>query len=355
MDKHLSSRRGRAALSNPDSRYAQHHREAVDDGWGSGDAPAPTLRTELLIDSSRTVISYNDSPDVPFDRSINPYRGCEHGCVYCFARPTHAYLGLSPGLDFESRIFHKPDAAAQLRAELSRPGYCCAPLAVGINTDAYQPAERRLGHTRAILEVLRNFRHPFSIIIKSTLIERDIDLLAPLAAENLAHVALSITTLNRTLARTLEPRAAAPQRRLETIRRLRDADIPVSVLIAPLIPALTDHELENILAAIRAAGATDAGYILLRLPREVGDLFQQWLHQHAPLKARHVMNRLRDCRGGNIYDSRFGSRMRGTGQFAELIRKRFRLAYDRLGFDAMAPLDCTRFRVPGRAVQLDLL
>ncbi len=342
-------------MSNPDSRYALHRRAAVDDGWGSGDAPAPMLRSELLIDSSRTVISYNDSPDVPFDRSINPYRGCEHGCVYCFARPTHAYLGLSPGLDFESRIFHKPDAAAQLRNELSRPGYRCAPLAVGINTDAYQPAERRLGHTRAILEVLRDFRHPFSIITKSALIERDIDLLAPLAAENLAHVALSITTLDRTLARTLEPRAAAPQRRLETIRRLRAAGIAVTVLVAPLIPVLTDHELEAILTAVRAAGAVEAGYVLLRLPQEVGDLFQQWLRHHAPLKADHVMNRLRDCRGGNVYDSRFGHRMRGSGEFAELIRQRFHLTCKRLGFDAVTPLDCTRFQVPGRAVQLDLL
>lgn len=355
MDKHLPVHHGRAALGNPDNRYGLHRRQAADDGWGSLDTPLSLLRTELLVDHSRTVISYNDSPDVPFDRSLNPYRGCEHGCVYCFARPTHAYLGLSPGLDFESRIFHKPDAAAQLRNELSRPNYRCAPLAVGINTDAYQPAERRLGHTRAILEVLRDFRHPFSIITKSALIERDIDLLAPLAADNLAHVALSITTLDHTLARTLEPRAASPQRRLETIRRLRAAGIAVTVLVAPLIPVLTDHELEAILTAVRAAGAVEAGYVLLRLPREVGDLFQQWLRHHAPLKADHVMNRLRDCRGGNVYDSRFGSRMRGSGEFAELIRKRFHLACKRLGFDAIAPLDCSRFQVPGRAVQLDLL
>ncbi len=355
MDKQLCRvQHGRAALGNPDNRYAVHRREAVDDGWGNLDLAPPPLRTQLQIDSSRAVISYNDSPDVPFDRSINPYRGCEHGCVYCFARPTHAYLGLSPGLDFESRLFYKPEAAAQLRAELSRPGYRCAPIAVGINTDAYQPAERRLGITRAILEVLGEFRHPFSLITKSALVERDIDLLAPLAADKLAHVAISITTLDRALARRLEPRAAAPERRLETIRRLSTAGIPVSVLIAPLIPVLTDHELESIMEAVRAAGAADCGYVLLRLPLEVGPMFEQWLQHHVPLKAEHVMNRLRDCRGGNLYDSRFGSRMRGNGVFAELLRRRFRLSYERLGFADTAPLECGEFRVPGRAVQLGL-
>jgi DNA repair photolyase len=345
---------GRGATGNPDNRYAAHRREAVDDGWDNLDQPPPPLRTELLVDSSRSVITYNDSPDVPFDRSINPYRGCEHGCVYCFARPTHAWLGLSPGLDFESRLFHKPDAPQLLRHELSRPGYRCAPIALGINTDAYQPVERGLGLTRAVIEVLDEFRQPFSVITKSSLIERDIDLLAPLAQRNLAHVAVSITTLDRTLARSLEPRAAAPQRRLETIRRLREAGIPVTVLIAPLIPVLTDHELEAILQAVHNAGALNAGYVLLRLPHEVGEMFQDWLRAHAPLKAEHVLNRLRDCRGGRDYDSRFGKRMRGEGDYADLLSRRFRLAYRRLGFDDTPPLDCEQFRVPGQAVQLGL-
>ncbi len=345
---------GRGTSGLPDNRYAAHTREWVDDGWGSRDAPPPPLRTELTIDRSRTVISYNDSPDVPFDRSINPYRGCEHGCVYCFARPTHAYLGLSPGLDFESRLFYKPDAAQQLRAELGRPGYRCAPIAVGVNTDAYQPAERQLRLTRQILEVLDEHHHPCSIITKSALIERDLDLLTALAQRGLAHVAVSITTLDRELARRLEPRAAAPQRRLETVRRLRDAGIPVTVLIAPLVPMLTDEELETIMAAAREAGAHDVGFVLLRLPLELNELFEQWLQQHAPLRAARVMNRLRECRGGKANDSRFGKRMRGEGEYAQLLGRRFRLAYERLGFTDVAPLDCNAFRVPGQATQLGL-
>jgi len=347
--------RGRGALDNPDNRFAEHGRESFDDGWGTLDEPAPPLRTELFVDTSKSVINYNDSPDVPCDRSINPYRGCEHGCVYCFARPTHAYLGLSPGLDFESRIFYKPDAAALLRKELSKPGYSCAPIALGINTDAYQPAERRLGITRAVIEVLAEFGHPFSIVTKSALIERDLDLLAPLAARNLFQAAVSVTTLDRHLARSLEPRAAAPERRLETIRRLREAGVPVIVLVAPVIPFLNDNEMETILAAVREAGALDAAYVLLRLPHEVADLFKDWLAAHVPLKAERVMNRLRDCRGGKDYDSRFGARMRGEGEYADLLSRRFRLAKRKLGFPGNdAPLDCDQFKVPGRAQQLDL-
>jgi DNA repair photolyase len=345
--------RGRGAQGNPDNRYAAHCREPYDDGWARDDEPAP-LRTQLLVDSARTVISYNQSPDLPFDRSINPYRGCEHGCVYCYARPTHAYLGLSPGLDFESRLFYKAEAAPLLRRELARPGYRCAPIAVGINTDAYQPVERRLGITRAVLETLAEFGHPFSLVTKSALVERDIDLLAPLAARNLVQVAVSVTTLDRRLARPLEPRAAAPERRLETIRRLGAAGIPVTVLVAPLIPFLNDHELEAILAAVREAGAVEATYALVRLPLEVADLFRDWLAVHAPLKAERVMNRLRDCRGGRDNDSRFGSRMRGEGEYADLISRRFRIAHRKLGFAGSMALDCSQFRVPGRAEQLDL-
>lgn len=341
-----SAPRGRGARSNPDNRYAEHGRELVDDGWGGLDQEPPPLRTTLTRDASRTVINYNRSPDVGFDRSINPYRGCEHGCVYCFARPTHAYLGLSPGLDFESRLFYKPDAAALLRQELAAANYRCAPIAVGINTDAYQPVERKLGLTRDVLEVLRECRHPFSLVTKSWLVERDIELLADMARQRLVQVMVSITTLRHELARTLEPRAAAPARRLQTIQRLHQAGIPVGVLVAPLIPVLTDGELETILGQAREAGAGSAGYVLLRLPHEVKDLFREWLVEHEPTKAGHVMQRIRDSRGGKDYDAEFGTRMRGTGIFAELLAQRFAIAHQRLGFQAPPPPDCSQFRAP---------
>lgn len=346
--------RGRAAALNPDNRYARSRREDFDDGWERDDEPAPTAATEWLIDASRSVIARNQSPDVPFDRSINPYRGCEHGCIYCFARPTHAWLDLSPGLDFETRIHYKPDAARLLRAELARPGYRCAPIALGINTDAYQPGERRFGLTRSLLEVLLEHRHPVSIVTKSALIERDLDLLAELARANLVEVAISLTTRDRQLARRMEPRAAAPERRLETLRRLRHAGIPTSVLVAPVIPFLNDDELEDLLAAARAADALDAGYVLLRLPLEVAPLFEDWLNRHYPLKAERIMKRMRDCRGGANYDSRFGLRMRGEGVYADLLRARFRRAHGRLGFQPSPPLDCEVFRVPDRPEQLGL-
>ena len=356
MDNQDSNRpqRGRGATFSPDNRYSAHRQEALDDGWGSLDAPLEPLRTTLTLDSSRTVISYNDSPDVGFDRSINPYRGCEHGCVYCFARPSHAWLGLSPGLDFESRLFYKPDAPELLRNELAARSYRPAPIAVGINTDAYQPVERKLKITRRILELLVECRHPFSIVTKSALIERDLDLLQEAARQHLVSVVFSITTLDRSLARRMEPRAAAPQRRLEAAKTLSDAGIPVSVLVAPLIPVLTDGELENILEAAHAAGVRAAGYVLLRLPHEVKELFEAWLETHEPGKAAHVMSRIRDTRGGKDYDSRFGVRMRGTGDYAELLAKRFAMAERRLGFGDFPPLDASQFRPPRITPQLEL-
>ena len=347
-------RKGRGAPFNPDNRYESVTRAAEDDGWGSADEPLEPLRTTLAPDSSREVITYNDSPDVGFDRSVNPYRGCEHGCVYCFARPTHAWLGLSPGLDFESRLFYKPDAVAQLRRELGKPGYRPAPIAVGINTDGYQPVERRLGLTRGILEVLVAARHPFTIVTKSALIERDLDLIATAAARGQASVAVSLTTLDHGLARRLEPRASAPRRRVDTIRRLSDAGVPVSVLVAPLIPVLTDAELESLLDTAREAGARHAGYVLLRLPHEIKDLFQAWLEEHAPLKAEHVMSRVRDTRGGKDYDARFGVRMRGQGVFAELIARRFHVAWKRLGYTDSEPLTAAGFVPPGPEGQMTL-
>lgn len=339
--------KGRGSISNTAGRFEKQDSVAIDDGWGSLDAALPPLATEVVIDSSKSVITYNDSPDIPFDRSINPYRGCEHGCIYCFARPSHAYLGLSPGLDFESRILVKPDAARLLRAELAKRNYQCAPLALGTNTDPYQPLERQHKVMRQILEVLAETRHPVSIVTKSALIERDLDVLAAMAAQGLVSVHLSITTLQRSLARHLEPRAAAPQRRLEAVTKLREADIPVGVMVAPVIPALNDHELESIVKAAHAAGALNAGYILLRLPLEVADLFTEWLHRHYPLQANHVLNLVYQSRGGKAYDAAFHQRMRGTGNFAELINQRFRLICKRLDLDRPLPeLRCDLFRKP---------
>ncbi|MDD3447664.1 MAG: PA0069 family radical SAM protein [Gammaproteobacteria bacterium] len=346
--------RGRGALTNPDNRFCAEARAAVDDGWGGLEAPPEPIATTLEPDASRTVISRNDSPDVPFDRSVNPYRGCEHGCVYCYARPTHAWLGYSPGLEFETRLLYKPDAPERLAAELAAPGYRPAPLMLGANTDAYQPVERERRLTRRLLEVLAEARHPLFVVTKSALVERDLDLLAGLAERNLARVAVSLTTLDPELARWLEPRAAAPARRLETIRRVAAAGVPVSVLAAPVIPVLTDPELERLLGAARAAGARHAGYVLLRLPHETRALFEDWLRTHAPLQAEHVLSRIRDCRGGKAYDADFRTRMRGTGPFAGLIRQRFRLAARRLGYTDPEPLACDQFRPPAPGGQLGL-
>ncbi len=347
-------RKGRGAVSNHAGRYEPHDREAVDDGWWHDDAEqdaaleVPGLRTELIRDTSRTIIARNESPDVPFDRSINPYRGCEHGCIYCFARPTHAWLGLSPGLDFESRIFYKPEAAKLLDKELRRRGYQCRTMAMGTNTDPYQPAERTLRITRSILEVLAAFNHPVGIVTKSALVLRDLDILGPMAEKGLAQVCVSVTTLDRGLARALEPRAATPPRRLETIRALSEAGVPTGVMAAPVIPALNDDELEDILAASRRAGAGMAAYILLRLPLEITDLFEEWLSAHAPDRASRVMSLVRGARGGKSYDATFGQRMKGTGAYADMLRRRFEIACRRLDFDTgeRFRLDETQFRPP---------
>jgi DNA repair photolyase len=340
--------RGRGSLSNPDSRFAAHAREAVDDGWWQEpvDGAPPT---EIGIDTSRTVISYNASPDLPFDRSVNPYRGCEHGCIYCYARPTHAWLGLSPGLDFERRLFHKPDAAQQLRQALARPGYRPATLVLGANTDPYQPIERKLGATHALLEVLLETRHPVVITTKSALVLRDLPLLRALAAEHLVAVQVSVTTLDDELARRLEPRAAAPRRRLRAVAELAAAGIPTGVLVAPLIPGLTDHDLERIVAAAATAGAERAGALLLRLPLELKQLFEEWLKAHYPERAEKVLSLIRQCRGGALNASAFGSRMTGTGPVAELLQQRFRLALHRHGLarqDSGWALAADAFRPP---------
>ena len=338
--------KGRGAASNRTSRFQAWSWEAAEDGWDSLEAEPEPSRTNLIRDSSRSVITYNESPDVPFDRSINPYRGCEHGCIYCFARPTHAYLDLSPGLDFETQILYKPDAARLLENELASPRYECAAIALGANTDPYQPAERSLGITRDILEVLQRQDHPVSIITKSALIERDLDILSAMAEKSLAEVRISVTTLDGVLARRMEPRAAAPHRRLKTIRRLSRAGVPVGVLCAPIIPYLNDNEMEGILREAREAGCRHASYILLRLPLEIKDLFQEWLELHYPFKATRVLNRVRDSRDGKLYDSQFGTRMRGTGEYAELIAKRFQIACRRMGFSVPSPLDTSRFVKP---------
>jgi DNA repair photolyase len=340
--------KGRGASSNPAGRFEVLTHEKTDDGWYQDEILESPSET-VLPDRARGVITTNDSPDVGFDQSINPYRGCSHGCVYCFARPTHAYLDLSPGLDFETKLFYKADAVKILEAELSKPRYVCKTIALGINTDGYQPLERRLGITRSILAVLARCRHPVTIVTKSALILRDIDLLADLARDRLISVMLSVTSLSDDIKRTLEPRTASPQARLRVIQQLAQAGIPVGVLVAPVIPAITDHEMEAILAAAREAGATSAGYVLLRLPHEVKILFRQWLMDHYPERAKHVMSLINQARGGKDYDSQFGLRMRGTGPYAELLRTRFELAARKLGFDSSSDrheLDTSKFLPP---------
>ena len=352
MSEQRSPHKGRGAGSNPDNRFHERSTEVVDDGW-TAEERVP-LRTQVATDHARTAISYNQSPDIPFDRSVNPYRGCEHGCIYCYARPTHAWMDLSPGLDFESRLFVRAGLADQLARELAAPGYAAAPIAVGAITDAYQPIERQHRVTRGILDVLAQTRHPALLITKSSLVERDIDLLADLAADDLVEVAISLTTLDRKLARAMEPRAASPERRLETIARLAAAGIPVRAMLAPVVPLLTEAEIERLLAAARGAGAIHAGYVLLRLPLEVSALFRDWLDTHYPDAASRVLNHVRDSRNGRDNDTRFGRRMVGDGAYASLIAQRFALAKKRLGFVADRQLRCDLFRPPRRGGQLEL-
>ncbi len=325
-------RRGRGATINPVGRFEPRDRLPADDGWDLAEE-LPNAVTEIAIEKPRTIITRNNSPDISFDRSLNPYRGCEHGCVYCFARPTHAYLGLSPGLDFETRLTAKPEAAALLARELSAAGYSPRTLAIGTNTDAYQPIEKKMRIMRGVLEVLERFSHPVGIVTKSALIERDIDILARMAARGLAKVAVSVTTLDPELARQMEPRAASPRKRLETIEKLTAAGIPVTVMVAPVIPAINEHEIERILDAAFAAGAREAGYVLLRLPLEVKDIMQDWLMTHHPDKLRHVMSLVRQGRGGKDYDPTWGQRQTGTGPLAWLVGRRFEQAVTRIGFN----------------------
>jgi DNA repair photolyase len=348
--------KGRGALSNETSRFDREKRVRTTDGWEAEVAAAaeedelPPLRTTLTRDATRTILARNTSPDIPFDRSINPYRGCEHGCVYCFARPTHAYLGLSPGLDFETRILFKPEAAKLLAAELASPKYRCDVIAMGTNTDPYQPVERELKVTRQILRVLSDFNNPVGIVTKNHMVTRDIDILGDMARRNLAEVFVSVTTLDRDLARVMEPRASTPKRRLDAIRALAEAGIPVGVMTSPMIPGLNDHEMEQILEAAMDCGATRAGYIVLRLPLEIKELFEEWLRANRPDRAERVLSLIRQIRGGELYQAEFGTRMKGEGPIAQLLSARFAAAAKRLGLNRTRyRLDTGAFHVPEQA------
>lgn len=346
--------KGRGAASYVRGRFEKTVAEAEDDGWGSvyahdedtADQALPKLRTEVTEERARSIVSRNDSPDIPFSQSLNPYRGCEHGCVYCFARPSHAYLDLSPGLDFETKLYAKTNAADLLRKELSRKGYRCSPISLGINTDAYQPIERRWRITRQLLEVFAECRHPVGLITKSALIQRDLDLLAPMAREGLVTVYVSITSLDNKLSSKLEPRAAAPHTRLKTVQALHEAGVPVGTMVAPIIPMITDREIERILEAAYEHGARAAGYVLLRLPHELKAVWREWLALHYPERAEHVMSLIRQMRGGKDYDSAYGTRMRGEGPFADLIAMRFAKAYKRIGYGRLPAMDISKFQPP---------
>ncbi|HUP91600.1 MAG TPA: PA0069 family radical SAM protein [Solimonas sp.] len=340
--------RGRGATFNPEGRFESRARRDFDDGWGTLDEELPPLETTVIAERAKTIITTNDSPDVGFEQSINPYRGCEHGCIYCYARPAHAYMNLSPGLDFETKLFYKADAARLLEQELRRPGYVPKAIHIGGNTDGYQPIERNLKVTRSVLEVLQRFGHPCTLITKSSMIERDLDILGAMARDRLVSAAVSVTSMDPELKRTLEPRTASPAARLRTIRRLANAGVPVTVMVAPVIPFVTDADLESILAAAAEAGATSAGYVFLRLPHEVKELFRAWLAEYHPLKAEHVMSLVQQASGGKDYDSRWGVRQRGQGEYAGLIAQRFHAACKRLGLNQgeRARLDHRRFAVP---------
>lgn len=343
--------KGRGTSGNPEGRFARDTREQVDDGWEHWDEPLPPLATTVQAEHARSIISRNDSPDIPFEQSINPYRGCETGCSYCYARPSHAYMDLSPGLDFETRLFYKAGAANLLQEALRKPGYRCTPIAFGTNTDPYQPIEKKLRVTRSLIEVLAACHHPLTIVTKHTMVLRDLDLLSDLATQELVRVFVSVTSLDAGLKRTLEPRAASPQARLSAVRSLADAGVPVGVMIAPVIPAVTDSELESIVAAAADAGATSVAWQMLRLPFEVSALFRTWLEEHLPDRAGHVMSLMQQIRGGRDNDPRFGHRMRGDGAFAALIDHRFRVALRKVGLQASGRhrLRTDLFRPPARA------
>ncbi|MEX0942489.1 MAG: PA0069 family radical SAM protein [Pseudomonadales bacterium] len=345
--------KGRGALTNPDNRFGRYRYENFHDGWWQADEPR-SIATEIIEEQVKTIITTNKSPDIPFDQSINPYRGCEHGCIYCYARPTHAYWDMSPGLDFETRIIVKPGAAALLKKALSNPNYECKTITIGANTDPYQPLEARLGTTRELIEVLDEFNHPFSLITKSAMVLRDVDLIAEMSRRQLCSVAVSVTTLNNELKRKLEPRTASPAARLRTIKQLSDAGVPVTMMTAPIIPFINDHEIEDLLAAGKAAGAASANYIFLRLPLEISAMFREWLKEHFPDKAAHVMSLVQQSRSGNDYQSGFHTRMSGQGVFADIIKQRFRIAADRLGLatEGRYRLDTSQFRRVNH--QLDL-
>ncbi len=356
-----TAEKSRGAISAPQGRFEREAREAFDDGWTVEDEATAPRETTVTEERARSIISRNDSPDVPFTHSINPYRGCEHGCIYCYARPSHSYLELSPGLDFETKLFAKTNAVELLRRELSARGYVASPIALGANTDCYQPAERKYRLTRGILEVLAECNHPVTLVTKSALVERDLDLLAPMAKRNLAKVFVSIGSLDRTLARRLEPRAASPQRRIDILRALSSAGVPCGVMVAPIVPALSDKSIEEVLEAAAAAGAQTAAYIVMRLPNELKELFRDWLAVHYPLRAEHVMSVVNQLRGGKDNDPRFGERMTGTGLFADLLGQRFAIACKRLGIDGrdrggreVPDLDTTQFRTPSATGQMSL-
>ncbi len=357
----METQRQRGALSQMQGRFETVERSEFDDGWSREDEPLEPLQTTVMVERARTIIARNDSPDIPFDQSINPYRGCEHGCIFCYARPSHAYLELSPGLDFETKLFAKTNAAELLRLELAKPSYAVSPISLGANTDCYQPIERKYRITRQIVEVLAECNHPLTIVTKSALVERDLDLLGPMAKKNLVKAYVSIDTLDHVLARKLEPRAASPKRRLDTLRALSAAGVPCGVMVAPLIPALNDKTLEHVLEEAAKAGAQEAAYVILRLPNELKDLFKEWLATHYPQRADHVISIVRQMRGGKDNDPRFGERMRGTGNFADLISRRFAIACRRFGLNGHGggdrrriELDCTKFVPPSPAGQLKL-